>query len=398
MKTLFSFLTFFYSPDGENGGGGESLENFVSDATSEHLDSNSGGDGAGDDQGGDRRSEDRRGSDSGQGNSWDGKTERRKLYSGEERRKSSQDPEHELDFEIEQGKGKHKMKLSDLKQGAKWVHENSRIFASMLKIRELAGKHPEFQKVLSEVISRSFNDKGELNGEFTSKMMSQIEAKAEAQQEKNQQKIDDKDENIEQMEKLLEDLEPDSSQAQLLKRSIATQKSLRAQLVEKSSSLEKVIKQLNDRLSGVENSSKDMIDRRQKEESSKAVESASKIFNDTYSELVNQERKDAYRFLDDEEKAVFESEVRNIVAANADKIADDAGYVKTIQDAVKSVSQKYGKRREAIINDYHRRKNTTDKKTEEKPQGNSNGQLKSLEEEVSSLISEATEEHLAGKR
>ena len=121
---------------------------------------------------------------------WD-KVERRKGYEGEKRRaadKTIEDPEHEVDFELEAGKGKAKIKLSELKDTAKWIHENRGTLQSMLKHRQMAAKYPEFGKVMDAVINKSF-DGDKFNGEFVNKTLATLEGKAEKLKKKLRTKM-----------------------------------------------------------------------------------------------------------------------------------------------------------------------------------------------------------------
>lgn len=292
-------------------------------------------------------------------NKWDGKTDRRSKFSGQERRNSALDPEHELDFEMEPGKGKAKFKTSELKEAAKFIHANKDSIAGALKIREMAAKHPEFGKILQTVIGKSFNGEN-FNQDFATKTLSALEGKAE----KIEDKIDDKEDDIKEMQTLLDELDQDSPQAKILARNIANQKAQRSQL-------QNALNQINEmksRVDGIEQKNTDFLKKQETEHTSVEVKRLSETFSKEIGALTDAQKKDGYKFIDADEQAEFDSTVRNIVASNAKNIKTDADFVKSIQDAAKAVYDKMSKRREAYVNDYLKKKGQTPKtKDEEKP-------------------------------
>ncbi len=292
-----------------------------------------------------------------------GSNRRAKGYEGDKRREADkviEDPEHELDYEFEEGKGKHKLKLSELKDAAKFLHQNKKSLGSSFKIREMATKNPEFGKLLNGVINRSFNGKDEVyNNEFVSKTLASLDAKAE----KIDDELDETDSDIKQAEDLLnsEDIDPDSVQAQVLKSNIAAMKSTKAQLT-------KALKKIDDvsaKFGSVEESHKTFIDSQGKAEEDKEVTRVSGIFNKEFDAITDKGRKKAYKFVNDAQLQRFENEVRDIVA-NGSKtgsgVKTDEDFVKLIKSASEAAYKEIVDLRESAVNDYIRKKG-------DKPQG-----------------------------
>ena len=286
-----------------------------------------------------------------------GANRRAKGYEGEKRRgadKAAEDPEHEMDFEIEAGKGNHKFKLSELKETAKFLHENKNSLAASLKIRELATKHPEFGKMINAAIEKSFGENETYNGEFVTKTLASLDAKADAVEDK----IEDKDEEIEKAEALLnsDDIDPDSVQAQVLKSNIAAMKSTRAQLKQALSKIDEVSKKFG----AVEESHKTFISGQEKADEDKEVNRISGIFTKEFDVLTDSKRDNGYKFIDDEDRQDFENKVRNIVASEAGKkdttIKNDDDFVNLIKNTSNAVYDRISKIREGYVNDYIRSK------------------------------------------
>ena len=295
---------------------------------------------------------------------WD-KTERRKSYEGEKRRASDKvdtDPETELDFEFEAGKGKAKMKLSELRDTAKWIHDNKGTLSSMLKHREMVTKYPEFGKVMNAVIEKSFTG-NELNKDFVTKTLASLEGKAERIEEK----LEDKDELIDEMQTQLDDLDPDSPQAKILKKSIVYQKGLKAELRKQMSEGQKRIDALEAKLNGVEKKHTEFLSEQDKAEHAVEVKRISEIFKTEFGALIDKEKKDGYKFIDDDEKKEFDSAVRQAVANGSKDIKGDAEFVKLIQSTAKAVYDKMSKRRETWVNDYLKKKGQIPKEKEKEP-------------------------------
>lgn len=286
-----------------------------------------------------------------------GSNRRAKGYEGDKRRESDkviEDPEHELDFELEEGKGKHKLKLSELRETAKFLHSNKRSIGSTMKIREMATKNPDFGKLINSVIDRSFGKDEVYNGEFVSKTLASLDAKAE----KIDDKIDETDDDIKQAEDLLnsDDIDPDSVQSQVLKNNIAAMKSTKAQLTKALKKIDDVSAKFGD----VEKSHQTFITDQGKAEEDKETDRVSNIFTKEFKVITDKSRENAYKFIDDEDRQDFERKVRNIVASESGKkdstIKTDEDFVKLIKSASESIYKRISGIRESYVNDYIRSK------------------------------------------
>lgn len=286
-----------------------------------------------------------------------GANRRAKGYEGDKKRESDkviEDPEHELDFEFEEGKGNHKLKLSELKDTAKFLHQNRRSLGSSLKIRDMATKNPEFGKLLNNVIEKSFGKDEVYNGEFVSKTLASLDAKAE----KIDEKIDEQDDDIKKAEELLnsDDIDPDSVQAQVLKSNIAAMKSTKAQLTKALKKIDDVSAKFGD----VEKSHQTFIADQGKAEEDKEVSRISDIFTKEFKVITDKGRENAYKFVDDEDRQDFEAKVRNIVSRESGKkdstVKTDEDFVKLIKSASESVYKRISGIREGHVNDYIRSK------------------------------------------
>lgn len=296
---------------------------------------------------------------------WD-KVERRKAYEGEKRRaldKAVDDPEYEMDFEPEAGKGKLKLKSTQLKSMAKEVFENKNAYNYGLAMMDAGTKHPEFRTMIDKIVSMSFKDLKDFQPETVTKILSALEGKAE----KVEEKIEEKDDLIDEMNKQLEDLDQDSPQAAILKKSILYQKNLKAQLQKQDAEGQKRIDALEAKLNGVEKTHKDFLSEQDKAESAVEVKRLSGIYDKEIGALTAADKKDGYKFSDEDERKEFDMAVRNSVATNSANIKDDESFVKLIQGAAKAVYEKMAVRREAWVNEYLKKKGQVPKEKEEPP-------------------------------
>lgn len=296
---------------------------------------------------------------------WD-KVERRKVYAGEKRRaedKAVDDPEFEMDFEPEAGKGKLKLKAAQLKAMAKELFENKNSYNYGRAMMDAGTKHPEFRTLIDKVVAMSFKDLKDFQPENVTKILAQLEGKAE----KVEEQVEEKDALIDEMQSQLEDLDPDSPQAGILKKSIAYQKGLKAQFQKQLGEGQKRIDALEAKLNGVEKTHKDFLSEQDKAESAVEVKRLSGVYDKEIGALTASDNKDGYKFSDDDERKEFDMAVRNSVAANSANIKDDESFVKLIQGSAKAVYEKMALRRESWVNGYLKKKGQVPKKEDELP-------------------------------
>lgn len=274
-----------------------------------------------------------------------------------------EDPDYEMDYDGEDGK-KAKMKLSDLRQQAKWLHENRQIINGSLTIRQVANQNPTFKKALELITSKAFNDKGEFQGAQIDNVLKRLES----EEVKTEQKIDDTSDDIAEMQKMLEELDQDSPNYRILQRNIAAAQRLQANL---NASLEQN-KKFQERLDGVEKFNVNITKEKEDGVRTQRVEEIASIYDREFAAMSDESKKDGFKFIDDDEKSDFDAAARKAIAniAASGSIKSDEQFAKVAQEQLKAVYGKFNARREAIVADYHRRKKAPEKKEvkeEEKP-------------------------------
>jgi len=281
------------------------------------------------------------------------------------------DPEVELDYE-EDGK-KAKMKMSEIKSTLKWLKENRQPIGGAMKVRELALANPEFGDLLNNVISKSIGEKGEVNKDFIAKTLKSFDVVAD----KIDDKIEDKDADIEEAEAMLDELDPESSQAMVLKKNIKIMKAQKSQLKEALGKIDSI----SSRLEGLDKKTNEDKQKVETQKYQATVEETKKIFNDEYESST----KENIEFINDSEKQKFQSEVKKLVAGQSAKIANNDDFKKVIRESVKIAKKNLEDYHEAIRTDYLKRKKklpSENKKQEENPDPDKVMNLESLTAEV----------------
>lgn len=291
--------------------------------------------------------------------------------------KAEDDPEFDVGYEEETGKGNAKYKLSQLRQQAKWLHENKQVIAATFKIREEAQKNPTFGKAMQTLISKAYNEKGEFNGAAVDGILAQLEAK----QEKVEEKIEEKADEIADMEKDLQELDEDSPHAKILQKNINAARSMKKQLGEalnQNKAIQERLDKLDKGFSGIEQEKQQAV-------TSEKVKQLSSLYEKEIGALSDPAKSDGYKFVDETEKSDFDRAVRDAVAAKSEAIKTDEDFVKTVKEAAKSIYDRMNKRREAYVNDYIRKKNGPTKKEEPKVEKKESRSF----EEMGALIGDA---------
>lgn len=283
-----------------------------------------------------------------------GKNRRGEGYVGEKRRqvdKDAENPSHEMSFEMEEGKGKHKLTLQDLKETAAFLHNNRNSLAASLKIREMATKNPAFGKLINSIIEKSHDGaEGAYNEEFVNKITTSLDAKAD----KVEDKIDETDEDIKFAEDLLNSdaIDPDSVQAQVLKNNIKVMKANKAQLTKTSAKIDELISKVG----GVEKSHKTFLTDTEKAAETKEIDRVSGMFDKEFNILTDPKREKGYTFPDEEAQKDFEKKVRDVVSSESGKtdttIKTDEDFVKLIRNTSEAVYKRIQSIRETYVNDY----------------------------------------------
>lgn len=281
-------------------------------------------------------------------------------WGDEDRRKAKVDPSDEDEFdmgyerEVDGKKAPARFKLKEIKETAKWLHENTTLINSALGMREQLTKNPDLAKVFNTWWGKAFEG-NKYNPEAVAKMSAALEGKVEQVKEG----IDDKTDDIKEMETELSELDEDSPQAKILRRNINALKSTRGQLKEALDTL----KTLQEKTAGHDKFKTDFETTQKTNKEQEEAKEAAKIFDDTFGPLAKQ-----HTFDDTDDAKEFENSVRDMVAnmAAQDKIKDDSQFIKAIQECAKAVSERIGKRNERIVNGYLKKKGTPPPKEEGK--------------------------------
>ena len=338
MKKYFKLFSRLRNNRGEVDGSGEpeekEMQDLIEDAMSEGDTDNDKPAGENEDDG---KPQEEEGGEAGKEGEDEGEGEKNK---GEE---EEEDPEIELGYDASDGV-KAKMKMSEVRSTLKWLKDNNQSIAGAMKLRELAIKNPEFGKMMNQVISKSVSEDGQLNPEFISNTLKSLEVKAD----KIEDKIEDKDEDIDEAEALLEELDPDSSQAMVLKKNIRIMKAQKKQLADAL----KKIDDISQKLDGIDKKHTESNQARESEARDKEVSRIKDMFDRT----VNEQTKEGYSFVDSHERGQFLNEVKKIVSGQPDKIGNDDSFKKIVSEAVKAAYKKIEDRRQSVIADYLKKK------------------------------------------
>lgn len=283
-----------------------------------------------------------------------GKSRRSIGYEGEKRRQADKDaenPSYEMDFEMEEGKGKHKHTLKELKEVASFLHSNRHSLNASLKIREMATKNPAFGKLLNSFIEKSHDGEGgAYNEEFVNRMTTALDAKAD----KVEDKLDETDLDIKAAEDLLnsDDIDPDSVQAQVLKNNIKVMKANKSQL---NIALKK-IDEVSKNVGTITDTHKTFVKDQAQEVEDKEMERVSSMFDKEFNVLTDPKREKGYKFPDEEAQKDFEAKVRNVVSSESGKkdttIKNDEDFIKLIRNTSDAVYKRIQSIRETYVNEY----------------------------------------------
>lgn len=280
----------------------------------------------------------------------------------EERRKpvaTEEDPEFDLGYEDEKDgvKTPIKTKLSVVKETAKWLRDNGAMIRSSIGLRDTFNKNPELSKAFSALMTNSFEG-DKFKPETVAKVMAALEAKAEVVDKK----VEDNADDIAEAEKELAELDQDSPQYKIAKRSLNALKTVRGQLADAQANN----KTLQGKLDGLDKFKKGFEETQKKQTEDADAKQAADLFDSTFGALTSGDT--GIKFDDAGDAKEFEEEVRNTVAnlAEQKKITNDAEFTKAIQDAAKAANERISMRNQRIVTEYLKKKGQLPKE-EEKP-------------------------------
>ncbi len=282
-------------------------------------------------------------------------------WGDEDRRKTrdalKDDDEIDLGYEDEKDGAKlpAKLKYADLKTRAKWLKENDGMIRAANSMREEFTKNPDLKKAFESFWGKAYPD-NKYNPEAVANMLSKLEAKAEAVAAK----VEDNADDIAEAEKELAELDQDSPQYKIAKRSLNALKAVRAQLAEAQTNN----KTLQGKLDGLDKFKTGFEETQKKQTEDADAKQAGELFNSTFGALTSGEQ--GIKFDDADDTKEFEESVRNMVAnlAADKKITNDAEFTKAIQDSAKVAQERINKRNQRVVTEYLKKKGLTPKEGE----------------------------------
>lgn len=288
-------------------------------------------------------------------------TSKKFAWGDEDRRKSraelKDDDEVDLGYEDEKDgvKTPAKKKLSEIRATAKWLKENDGLIRGAVGMREEFTKNPELSKAFNVLWGKAFEG-NKYNPEAVTKIVSALEDKAEVIANKAEDNADD----IIEAEKELAELDQDSPQYKVAKRSLNALKAVRSQLLEAQNNN----KTLQGKLDGLDKFKTGFEETQKQGKEDADAKQATELFDSTLGALTSGET--GIKFDDADDAKEFESSVRDSVAtlAQQGKINNDAEFTKAIQDAAKAANDRIGKRNQRIVTEYLKKKGQLPKEGE----------------------------------
>ena len=259
--------------------------------------------------------------------------------------KKPDDPEFELEFGEEGKKEKRKLKLSDLHKGYMqnddYTKKTQDLASEREKIKDLIGwsesvkKNPEAVKLviaLSKALETGDKDR-------IAKAISVFEAKIEAKKEEAIEKIED-------LEKELEGLDPESAEYKFAARMLKMNQAL----LKKMEDIDCKIKTTSDTVQKTQ-------DERLKKEEEEAVQQASKVLNDALASLTDPKTGEV-KIDSAEGLALWRKIVLSQLKDNPKEYKDEKDFVDTIKAAGKKAYEEINKMSEAALAKYIKTKET----------------------------------------
>jgi hypothetical protein len=299
------------------------------------------------------------------------------------------------DMEVTDKEGKPvKWGMKQIKQLVKFYFDNADTIGGGIKLRQAAEKHPEFKQLMEKILTGTFDDKDNFNKDFAINTLKSFEAKKEAIEEK----IDDKTDEIKEAEAALEDLDPDSPQAKIMRTTIASLKRARADHAGVLKQLKDYQKEMGGRVEGLENKHKDAQTAQEKAVYDEEVKRVASIFDAELGTLLDSNKPGNIEFADAEEKAEFEGLLRNMVANNAAEInklppeKQDEAFKKSIGTFGKAIFEKMSRRREHWNIQYAKKKGWVKPEKQEEKKSDEKGDMtrEGLEKTIEDLLGAET--------
>lgn len=250
--------------------------------------------------------------------------------------KAEDDPEHELELPGEDGKPtKQKVKLSDLKKGYLRESDYTKKTQELAQMRQhykdiesfvnAINGHDGLRKLIHGIVVKSGLDEGKVNDEVVNKFLAGLEEKQEI--------VDQQQDDI---EKLLQELDPDSPQYKALKRQY-----------EQNKALQKKLDAIEQKMTGFEKLQKTSTEQAEKQALDKATAEASEVLATTLKELADKS-KGGYEFIHEDEQKDWAAIVQGILSQiKWPENTTLATFKELVKTAGKKAYEVIGKKREA---------------------------------------------------
>ena len=296
------------------------------------------------------------------------------------------DPEFDLEDKAAEG-GKRKLKLSELKKGYMMQEDYTRKtqelsaerekHKDLIQFAEQVRGNPKMAQLIIGIVDKAITKNG-YNNEFIDRQLGTLEQKIEQKQEQVQEKSDE-------IEKLLEQIDPESPVAGALRHQYAQNKALMKQLEDMGKKVSQVEKMTNERTQKEEESQKQA-----------EVTRAKEVLETNLSQMADPKSPGGFEFLTDSEKARWRRDVAHALLTNRREYKSVEDFAVAIKEAGKAQYDVITKEREEIrARELERSKNGRFQKKEEPAKGESQPQ-KTLQEELEAELK--AQEEQAGRR
>ncbi len=276
-------------------------------------------------------------------------------WGDEDRRKTAQEIKDEAEIDLgyeEEKEGKKvpaKYSIKAIKEQAQWLNSNRHIIRAALGMNKEFQTNPDLKKAFETFWGNAYKD-NKYNPEYVTKLNTMLEGKAEQVKEA----IEDKTDDIKEMETLLQELDPDSPQAKIMRSNINGLKTTRAQLAETL----KVNKAMQDKLDGLDKFKTGFEETQKQEKTAKEEQQARELFSTEFSSLTSKDKKDGYHVEDADDAKELERLTRELVekACLDKKVTNDEQFTTAIRESAKAAFETIRTRNERIVNKYLQKK------------------------------------------
>ena len=268
-------------------------------------------------------------------------------WGGKKATPSPEDPDFEWETGEADKKQKHKAKLSELKAGymrnEDYTKKSQELAAAREKVKQLEdwgtkiASNKQLANLILHITDKAITKDG-YNNEWIEKALQFAEGKLETRKEEIVEESDE-------IKKVLEDLDPDSPYAKILKQSLAQNKQ----------SLE-LIKKLEGKIDSFEKGYQSNLEESQKKEVEEQVQKAQQVLKDTLDALADPSKDGGFEFKTTERKAIWRKLVISELQANPKEYKTEEEFVAAVKAVGKQWYDQLEKARESELAEYLKKK------------------------------------------